>query len=112
MYKNGLTKTKYKNKMRMFWTDRWRYKTVEWWYNNILLRDIRLKTEIHLRLLKLALEKMCLERKIDKDQVETLTAMLESSDNESKMLALLTMQRFNPKKFERTKDECINHTQN
>ena len=120
MYKNGLSKTQYKNKMRMFWTKRWKYqRTPEEWlddlfpegkekpllpknqYHYVLYkRPSSYQKELSMNLLNDAVDKLTLEKKFTKDQSNTVKKMLASSKEDAYM-ALVLMKSAKPKKFKR-----------
>lgn len=111
-YKNGMSKTQFKNYMRMFWTEKWRYgRSVEEWVNSLndkwsgtsLGKDIR-QTPYGQRaqdMLFSAIDKLVLEKKIFKIQGENLKTMIKSSDRENAILAIQIMHGLKPKKFKK-----------
>lgn len=106
MYKKGMSKTKFKHKMRNFWTLYWKYeRTPEMWAEFLYregtgwrnLNDTKLVKD----LLEAALDKLVLEKKINKEQCANLLAMIQSSDKENAVVALHVMAQLKPKKFQK-----------
>jgi len=113
-YKKGLSKTRFKASMRMFWTEKWKYeKTPEEWVE-------ALKSEPESRrhgsrmippgmpqgkraedLLFSAIDKLVLERKLLKEQSKNLKEMLSSPDPENTLVAITIMAALKPKKFKK-----------
>jgi len=120
MYKNGLSKTQYKNKMRMFWTKKWKYqKTLEEWVDDLFPEETKkanfvtnqhhyvkykwpspYEKQISKDLLNDAVDKLTLEKKFTKDQSDTVKKMLASS-KEDAYVALVLMKSAKPKKFKK-----------
>lgn len=99
MYKRELSKTQFKHRMRNFWTNRWHYeRTPEDWVEKMDNALYRTYTQ---NLLKQALDKLVLEKKIDKEQNKNLLAMIKSSDKENATVALHVMAQLKPKKFKK-----------
>jgi hypothetical protein len=110
MYKQGITKSKYKNKMRMFWTEKWHYElTVEVW-TNVLTGKIapdKNSTFNHRKANDLvfgAIEKLILEKKLKKEEADSLRSMLRSQDAENVYIAVSVISRLKPKKFKQPKN--------
>lgn len=108
-YKKGLSKTKFKNKMRNFWTDRWKYeRTPEDWVDSLTQDGIQywnssfgaLSKHFTKDLLEAALDKLVLEKKLDKDEAENLKKMIAGT-KEDAYLAIIVMAGLKPKKFKK-----------
>jgi hypothetical protein len=108
-YKKGLSKTKFKNTMRMFWTQRWKYeRTPEDWVDSLTQDGIQywnssfgaLSKHFTRDLLEAALDKLVLEKKLDKDQAESLKKMIAGT-SEDAHVALIIMATLKPKKFKK-----------
>ena len=108
MYKNGLTKSKYKESMRFFWTKRWKYeRTPEDWVNHIngiqnLPRWYN-KTyyeKISKTLVCDAVDKLVLEKKFTKEEAVNIKKMLDAG-KEDQYVALSIMAAVKPKKFKK-----------
>lgn len=106
-YKKGLTKSRYKAKMRNFWHDRW--------YNNVsistwcgILSGEMWTTSMSFNQRKAnelifdAIEKLILEKKLSKDEAANLRSMLRSEDKENVHLAVMVIARLKPKAFSKT----------
>jgi len=119
MYKKGLSKTKFKNKMRMFWTKYWKYeRTVDQWVNSLTgpqvewsgptgIKHVPLpnykEAPFHKKakdLLEDALDKLVLEKKLKKEEAQNLKKMLEGT-SEDAFVAISIMASLKPKKFKR-----------
>jgi len=108
-YKKGLTKTKYKNMMRMFWTQKWKYeRSIEDWVESLDLKSSKWNTP-HLKhpygerafdILFLALDKLVLEKKLNKLEAENMKKMIEGSPEDA-FIAISIMAKLKPKKFKR-----------
>jgi 23S rRNA G2069 N7-methylase RlmK/C1962 C5-methylase RlmI len=108
-YKKGLSKTKFKNAMRMFWTQRWKYERTPDQWVEALKEDgtrywsssrFKLSTSFTKDLLEDALDKLVLEKKLKKDEAENLKNMLASTEEDA-YLALIVMAGLKPKKFKK-----------
>lgn len=105
-YKKGLTKSKYKAKMRNFWYDRWyRNVSIETW-SGILSGEMWTTSQSFNQrraneLISDAIEKLILEKKLTKDEATSLRNMLRSEDKENVHLAVLAIARLKPKAFKR-----------
>lgn len=106
MYKKGMTKTKFKNKMRNFWTDHWPYeRTPETWVE-MLYREGTGWTNLHSKkkskdLIESAIDKLVLEKKLTKEKGANVLAMVQSPDKENALVALHIMAQLKPKKFKK-----------
>jgi hypothetical protein len=110
MYKNGLTKSKYKESMRFFWTKRWKYeRTPEDWVNHlngevIIGRHsfVTLTTLINncKTLVWDAVDKLVLEKKFTKEEAVNIKKMLDAG-KEDQYVALSIMAAVKPKKFKK-----------
>lgn len=99
-----MTKTRYKNYMKKFWSKRWYYRTVEQWTDAILQRKFvynltGLTSQKANELIFECIEKLILEKKINKAQGESIKSMLRSQDEESVYLGVLTIKSIKPKHF-------------
>lgn len=98
------SKQYYKRKLRNFWKKQWIHgRSPERWVASIhpIMRHAIEKNKI---LLKNALHKLELEKKIDEKQRHNLWSMIESPDKENALLALSIMQSLNPRVFRRKGD--------
>ena len=113
MYKKGLTKSKFKQTMRMFWTERWKYeRTPEEWVTALnsnsgivwstLVKDIgsmpwgkRVSD-----LLYSAIDKLILEKKLKKEEGVNLKKMLDGTPEDA-YIAVSAMAVLKPKKFKK-----------
>lgn len=110
-YKKGMTKSKYKAKMRNFWDDRWYHNvSIETWCG--LLTNEKwtsLSQAFNQRraneLIFDAIEKLILEKKLTKDEAETLRNMLRSKDKENVHLAVMIIAKIKPKVFAKNVDK-------
>lgn len=108
MYRKGMTKSKYKESMRLFWTKRWKYeRTPEDWVNHINgLKDLPSwysKThhaQTSKELVFDAIEKLVLEKKFTQEQAENLKKMINAG-TEDQYVALSIMAAAKPKKFKK-----------
>ncbi|TXG80322.1 MAG: hypothetical protein E6R13_08320 [Spirochaetes bacterium] len=111
MYKQRLTKSKYKNKMRMFWTEKWHYELgVDMWTDIITGKVLwtggggafgqRKANELMFG----AIEKLILEKKLKKEEADSLRNMLRSADPENVYMAISVISRLKPKKFKQPKN--------
>lgn len=124
-YKKGLSKTRFKQKMRMFWTERWKYeRTVDDWVqaltgfvkmNNVSFQPHPMFDNIKAPygskakdLLEDALDKLVLEKKLKKDEGENMKKMIAGTDEDA-FLALTIMATLKPKKFKRTPKNTETH---
>jgi hypothetical protein len=94
-----------KQRLRMFWTYRWRYGRIENWMEDLTTDSAdyfaNAATELYskelrkrdLDLFKDALIKMIFEKRLTKDEASSLFDMIKSSDKESLFLALTIMQQ-------------------
>ena len=102
-YRKGLSKSAYKNKMRMFWTTKWRYqRTPEEWLDAIKLDAINTylwEATRNRNLLNDAVDKLVLERKLLDKQGIRMKEMIASPDKENVLLAIQIMAGLKPKKF-------------
>lgn len=101
-----MTKTKFKHKMRNFWTLHWVYERSPEDWAELVYREgtgwINLNTRQKIKdLLESALDKLVLEKKITKEQHANLLAMIQSPDKENAIVALHVMAQLKPKKFEK-----------
>lgn len=114
-YKKGLSKTKFKNKMRMFWTYRWKYeRTVEEWVESLKGTQVKYSTPSGMKqiinvppfhkkakdLLEDALDKLVLEKKLKKDEVQNLKKMLDGTPEDA-YIAISIIASLKPKKFKK-----------
>lgn len=109
-YKKGMSKTRFKNKMRNFWTERWIYeKTPQGWadslsigvkiyWSNTTIMVDRVKC---LTLLEEALDKLVLEKKLKKDEAENMKKMLAGTEEDA-YIAISIMATLKPKKFKKS----------
>lgn len=113
-YKKGLSKTRFKQTMRMFWTERWRYQRTpeEWvesvhtdtgvWYSgpdrNVINAPFGRRAS---DLLFSAVDKLVLERKLLKASGENMKEMIVSPDRENALVAIQIMAALKPKKFKK-----------
>lgn len=105
----GMTKKKYTNKMRFFWTKQWRYQlTPDDWLRYIQKingadyhkdKSLMLYAIESMDLLLTEVSKMRLESTINKEQSLRISQMLLSPDLDNKMVALTIMAQLKPKKF-------------
>lgn len=93
------SKQRYKNSLRMFWTTRWKYISLEQWIEE-LDNHLWYKTRI-LSILSDGLYKLVLEKKLEEDKVHNLLQMLQSPDKENVYMGLSIMQKLRPKKFKK-----------
>lgn len=113
-YKRGLSKSRFKDSMRMFWTNKWKYeRTPEEWveslrYDNIWSSPASLKVPVGTPygtrsrdLLSSAIDKLVLEKKMLKDEGERLQEMINSPDLENALVAITIMAQKKPKKFKK-----------
>lgn len=107
-YKKGMSKSKFKNKMRNFWTDRWKYeKTPQGWVDSIS-KGVKIYWSNHdnigsnqaINLLEDALDKLVLEKKLKKDEAENLKKMIAGTEEDA-FIALTIMAQLKPKKFKK-----------
>lgn len=108
-YKKGMSKSRFKNKMRNFWTDKWKYeKTPQQWVEALADDGLQYwnSTVNHLShhftrdLLEDALDKLVLEKKLTKDEAESLKKMIHGTAEDA-YLALIVMAALKPKKFKK-----------
>ena len=123
-YKKGMTKSKYKAKMRNFWDDRWYHNvSIEtWcglltnekltmqlcgqvWTSSQAFNQRRANELIFNELIFDAIEKLILEKKLTKDEAETLRNMLRSKDKENVHLAVMIIAKIKPKVFAKNVDK-------
>lgn len=104
-YKKGMTKSQYKKRMKDFWTKRWDNKlTVTQWTSLLSRRDDGQYfsfSKTHRNMFMLAINKLVLEKKLNKSSEETVRSMLESSDNENILLAINIIAQLKPKIFKK-----------
>ncbi len=108
-YKKGMSKSKFKNKMRNFWTDRWKYeKTPQAWVDS-LSHGVKiywsnskhnLNPNQAQELLEEALDKLVLEKKLKKDEAENLKKMISGTEEDA-YIAVSAMAILKPKKFKK-----------
>lgn len=103
-YKKGMTKSKYKARMRNFWHDRWYYNvSIETWCGLLTNEMWTTSTSFNHRraneLIFDAIEKLILEKKLTKDEAANLRSMLRSEDKENVHLAVMVIARLKPKAF-------------
>ena len=115
-YKKGMSKSRFKNKMRNFWTDRWKYeKTPQGWVDSIS-EGVKIYWSNHdnigsnqaINLLEDALDKLVLEKKLNKLEGENMKKMI-SGTSEDAFIALTIMATLKPKKFKRTPKNTETH---
>lgn len=108
-YKKGMSKTKFKSKMRNFWTDRWKYeRTPQQWVDSLAeegsrywsSHQFKISTSFTKDLLEDALDKLVLEKKLKKDEAENLKKMLAGTEEDA-YLAVVVMAGLKPKKFKK-----------
>ncbi len=91
-----------KQRLRMFWTSRWHYKTLDGWEEILNYspngRFARILVN-HRILLKDAIIKLVLEKRLTREEGETLNDMLTSSDQESIRLGFMIMYQKKRKIF-------------
>lgn len=113
MYKNGMTKSKFKESLRFFWTKKWTCKrSPQDWVSIINAKEIwtignreyakTINASSTKRILVMAVDKLVLEKKCTKDEGENLKKMLESEDQENQFLAITVMANLKPKQFLKT----------
>jgi hypothetical protein len=113
MYKNGMTKSKFKKSMRFFWTKKWTYeKSPQDWVNIINAKEIwtignseyakTINASSTKKILVMAVDKLVLEKKCTKEEGENLKTMIGSPDQENQFLALTVMATLKPKQFLKT----------
>ena len=96
-----MTKSKYKQSMRMFWTTKWRYeRTPEEWVEWITVVPTYERTRNKTLIID-AISKLVLEKKITKQESENLNKMIDSPDKENVLLAITIMAQLKPKKFKK-----------
>ena len=126
-YKKGLSKAKFKQTMRMFWTERWKYeRTPEDWVISIHGPHIRGSNKgVYAQgskalppwagratdLLFSAIDKLVLERKLLKQQAKNLKEMLSSPDPENALVAVTIMATLKPRKFKKIINQEIKNTE-
>ena len=109
-YKKGMTKSKYKAKMRNFWDDRWYHNvSIETWCG-LLTNEMWTSSQAFNQrraneLIFDAIEKLILEKKLTKDEAETLRNMLRSKDKENVHLAVMIIAKIKPKVFAKNVDK-------
>lgn len=102
---DGLPQSKYKERLRLFWTREWKYgKTPEEW---VSLINKPYSGALHLKLVDIALHKLERERKILPQQRMQMWEMLKSPDEENHHLVLHIMAGLKPKKFKIIKSQVI-----
>lgn len=108
-----MTKSKYKNSMRMFWTKEWKGdKTPDEWVEcisdkgspNHSIKMFRVK---HRTILLNALDKLVLEKKMSKEQKNSVERMILSPDPENQYIGVSIMATLKPKKFKRNESAKI-----
>lgn len=116
-YKKGMSKEKFKNKMRMFWTERWKYeRSVEDWVqaltgfvkmNNVSFQPHPMFDNIKAPygrkakdLLEDALDKLVLEKKLKKDEAQNMKKMISGTEEDA-FIAISIMANLKPKKFKK-----------
>lgn len=118
-YKKGLSKTRFKHKMRMFWTERWKYeRTVGQWVESLTGPQVFWSTPggggnistpsysnpPHGRkakdLLEDALDKLVLEKRLKKDEGENMKKMISGTEEDA-YVAISVMATLKPKKFKK-----------
>jgi len=129
-YKKGMLKAKFKQTMRMFWTERWKYeRSVEEWVDSLSGPEVIWSTptgnvSVHTPhyvsvplgyrakdLLFSAIDKLVLERKLLKQQGESLKKMIESPDPENALVAVTIMATLKPRKFKKIINQEIKNTE-
>lgn len=115
-YKKGISKSKFKNKMRMFWTQRWKYERTpeEWvdsitepthmWSNSKFSRSAAPYGKKALDILEDALDKLVLEKKLKKEESANMKKMLAATEEDA-YVAISVMAQLKPKKFKRNVEE-------
>jgi hypothetical protein len=113
MYKKGMTKEKFANKMRYFWTNHWKYQTIYWWAEYLkeaVKLDKKFKGSAHslavmagYDLINNAVDKLCLEKLLSKDEAKRMRELFKSPDEENHIVALSIMASRKPKKFKDVK---------
>lgn len=112
MYKKGMSKTKYKESLRMFWTKDWVYeKSIEEWKNGLTKGFFTERSRQFVSLTTAknrykyiiirAIDKLVLEKKLTKDAGKNISEMINSPDEESVYTALSILQTLKPKKFKK-----------
>lgn len=121
-YKKGMSKGRYKRHLRLFWTDKWKYeRTPEEWVGIIKGDFMNHHTNSSHKwfgggdssyymtqqktLLYDAIDKLILEKKLQKKDETRLKEMIESPDRENAILAITIMATVKPKKFKQVKPE-------
>lgn len=115
-YKKGLTKAKFKQMMRMFWTEKWKYeRTPEEWVDALKGPQVMWSTPTGsvspnyrkspygtraMDILSSGLDKLVLEKKLKKEEAINLKKMLEGT-SEDAFVAISIMASLKPKKFKR-----------
>lgn len=105
-----MTKSKYKESMRFFWTKKWKYKrTPEEWVNAIngeppekgaLWYSSSWYAALTKDLVCSAIDKLVLEKRFTKDEAVNLKKMLDAG-KEDQYIALSAMASVKPKKFKK-----------
>jgi len=109
----GITKSKYKQSMRLFWTKRWKYeRTPDDWVallNGDLPESYKRRhhwlsvasiQSFNKGILHEAIEKLILEKKISKEEAISLKSMLDGC-REDQYIAVSAMAAVKPKKFKK-----------
>lgn len=115
-YKKGLTKAKFTSMMRMFWTQKWKYeRTPQEWADAVHFKGPQViwstptgvpspmyqKPPYGIRavdMLSSAVDKLVLEKKLKKEEGESLKNMLKGSYDDT-YIAVSAMAVLKPKKF-------------
>jgi hypothetical protein len=117
-YKKGMSKARFKATMRMFWTERWKYeRTPEEWVQSLSGSQVWWSTPGTSQapspqyispygskssdLLFSALDKLVLEKKLNKLEGENMKKMIAGTPEDA-FIALTIMATLKPKKFKRT----------
>jgi len=97
MDKKQVSKSRFKAYLKNFWKDTWEIKSPMYWVHALNTAKWN-KTRIMYKLNQ-AIEKLILEKKCTEDEGANIIKMLESPDEENKILAISIMASLKPKQF-------------
>lgn len=100
MYKNGMTKSRFKAHLKNFWKNNWTIVSPMAWVHSLNTSHWN-RVRVTYKLIS-AIDKLVLEKKCTKDEGENLKKMLGSEDQENQFLAITVMANLKPKQFLKT----------
>jgi len=97
MDKKQVSKSRFKAYLKNFWKDVWQIQSPMYWVHALNTTKWN-KTRIMYKLNQ-AVEKIVLEKKCTEEEGANIIKMLESPDEENKILAISIMASLKPKQF-------------